>query len=135
MEQPLIGARALKKALPQILMGEEFQGLFESCAAKTDRFAVLVIRIDDLDKTLKHLGEDITSGVVVRLAQIIDGLSKTHPMEWGRLDQERFACFCPDRNEAVAVQVAKEISDGLPLSAKRPYQSGWPYTLSGPSKK
>jgi tetratricopeptide (TPR) repeat protein len=133
VEQPLIGARALKEAFPRMLMGEEFQGLFESCAAKIDRFAVLVIRIDDLDKTLKHLGKDITSGVVVRLAQIIDGLSKTHPMEWGRLGQERFACFCPDRNEAATVQVAKEIQRRLALIGKETVSVGvavypfWPF--------
>lgn len=133
MEHPLIGARALKEAFPQMLVGEEFQGLFESCVAKTERFAVLVIRIDDLDRTLKHLGEDITSGVVVRLARIIDDLSKTRPMKWGRLDQERFACFCPDRDEAAAVQSAKEIQRRLALIVKETVSVGvavypfWPF--------
>ena len=68
MEQPFVGADALKEAFPQMPVGEELQDLIESSAAKSDRFAVLVICIDDLEKTLKHLGEDITSGVIVRLA-------------------------------------------------------------------
>ena len=133
MEQPLIGANALKEAFPQMLVGEEFQGLFESSAAKSDRFAVLVIRIDDLDKTLKHLGEDITSGVVVRLARIIEGLSKSRPMKWGRLDRERFACFCPDTDEAAVVQLAKEIQQRLALTGKETVSVGvavypfWPF--------
>ena len=132
-QQLLVGANALKDAFPQMLVGEEFQGLFESFAAKTERFAVLVIRIDDLDKTLKHLGEDITSGVVVRLARIIEGLSKIRPMKWGRLDQERFACFCPDTDEAEAVQSAKEIQRRLALTGKETVSVGvavypfWPF--------
>ncbi|MCK4729149.1 MAG: DUF2225 domain-containing protein [Desulfobacterales bacterium] len=133
MEQPLVGANALKEVFPQVLVGEEVQGLFESSAAKTDRFAVLVIRIDDLDKTLKHLGEHITSGVVVRLAEIIDGLSKTRLMKWGRLDQERFACFCPERDEEAAVQLAKEIQRRLALTGEETVSVGvavypfWPF--------
>jgi len=133
VEQPLVGANALKEVFPQVLVGEEVQGLFESSAAKTDRFAVLVIRIDDLDKTLKHLGEHITSGVVVRLAEIIDGLSKTRLMKWGRLDQERFACFCPERDEEAAVQLAKEIQRRLALTGEETVSVGvavypfWPF--------
>ncbi len=133
MEQPLVGADALKEAFPQMPVGEEFQGLFESSATKNGRFAVLVVRIDGFDKTLKHLGEDITSGVVVRLARIIDGLSKTRPMKWGRLDQERFACFCPDMDEAAAVQLAKEIQGRLALVGEETVSVGlavypfWPF--------
>lgn len=132
-QQPLVGANALKEVFPQVLVGEEFQGLFESSAARSDRFAVLVIRIDDLDKTLKHLGEHITSGVVVRLAGIIDGLSKTRLMKWGRLDQERFACFCPERDEEAAVQLAKEIQRRLALTGEETVSVGvavypfWPF--------
>ncbi len=132
-QQPLVGANALKEVFPQVLVGEEFQGLFESSAARSDRFAVLVIRIDDLDRTLKHLGEHITSGVVVRLAEIIDGLSKTRPMKWGRLDQERFPCFCPERDEEAAVQLAKEIQRRLALTGEETVSVGvavypfWPF--------
>ena len=133
MKQPLVGAYALKEAFPQMPVGEEFQGLFESSAAKCDRFAVLVIRIDDFDKTLKLLGEDITSGVVVRLARIMEGLSKTRPMKWRRLDQDRFACFCPDTDEEAAVQLAKEIQQRLAHAGEQTVSVGvavyplWPF--------
>jgi tetratricopeptide (TPR) repeat protein len=132
-QQLLVGTNALKEAFPQMPVGEEFQGLFELSAAKSDPFAVLVIRIDDLDRTLKHLGEDITSAVVVRLARIIEGLSKTHPMKWGRLDQERFACFCPDMDEETAVQLAQEIQRRLSLAGEETVSVGvavhpfWPF--------
>lgn len=114
-------------------VGEEFHGFFDSSATKGDRFAVLVIRIDDFDRTLKQLGEDITSGVVVRLARIIDGLSKTRSIEWGRLDQERFACFCPDTDEQASVQLAKEIQRRLALVGEETVSVGvavhpfWPF--------
>lgn len=133
MEQPLVGANTLKQHFRQMPAGEEFQGLFESSAAKSDRFAVLVIRIDDFDKTLKHFGQDITSGVVVALAQIIDGVSKTSPIKWGRLDQERFACFCADMDEVAAIQLAKEIQSHLALAREDTASIGvavypfWPF--------
>ncbi|MBW1793997.1 MAG: tetratricopeptide repeat protein [Deltaproteobacteria bacterium] len=133
MKQPLVGANALKQAFPQMPVGEEFQGFFDSSATKGDRFAVLVIRIDDFDRTLKQLGEDITSGVVVRLARIIDGLSKTRSIEWGRLDQKRFACFCPDTDEEASVQLAKEIQRRLALVGEETVSVGvavhpfWPF--------
>ncbi len=133
MKQPLVGANALKQAFPQMPVAEEFQGFFNSSATKGDRFAVLVIRIDDFDRTLKQLGEDITSGVVVRLARIIDGLSKTRSIEWGRLDQERFACFCPDTDEQASVQLAKEIQRRLALVGEETVSVGvavhpfWPF--------
>jgi tetratricopeptide (TPR) repeat protein len=133
VKQPLVGANALKQAFPQMPVGEEFQGFFDSSATKGDRFAVLVIRIDDFDRTLKQLGEDITSGVVVRLARIIDGLSKTRSIEWGRLDQERFACFCPDTDEQASVQLAKEIQQRLALVGEETVSVGvavhpfWPF--------
>jgi tetratricopeptide (TPR) repeat protein len=133
MEEPLVGADALKEAFPHMPVGEEFQDLFESSAAKCDQFAVLVIRIDNLDKTLNQLGEGITSGVVVRLARIIDGLSKTRYMKWGRLDQERFASFYPDTNEVAAVELAKEIQRRLGLVGEETVSIGlavypfWPF--------
>ncbi len=133
MEQPLVGADALKEAFPQMPVGEEFRDLFESFAAQSDRFAVLVVRVDDLDKTLKQLGEAITSGVVVRLARIIDGLSKTRILKWGRLDQERFTCFYPDTDEVAAVQLAKEIQRRLGLVGEETVSVGlavypfWPF--------
>ncbi|NVL89894.1 MAG: tetratricopeptide repeat protein [Desulfobacterales bacterium] len=133
MEQTLIGANALKEAFPQMPVGDDFQNLFETSAGETDRFAVLVIRIDNFDKTLKHLGETITSAVIVRLARIIEGLSKTRTMKWGRLDRERFACFCPDMDEDAAVQLAQEIQRRLALTGEETVSIGvavspfWPF--------
>lgn len=133
MKQPLVGANALKEAFPLMDEGEEFQGIIESTAAKLDRFAVVVVGVDDFDKSLKHLGEDITSAVVVRLARIIEGLSKTRPMKWGRLDQERFVCFCPDTAEAAAVELANEIQQRLALVGEESVSVGvavypfWPF--------
>jgi len=133
VEHPLVGANTLKEAFPEMPVGEQFQYLFASSAAKSDRFTALVIRIDDFDKTLKHQGEDITAGVVVRLARIIDGLSKTRPMRWGCLDQDRFACFCPDMDEAVAIELSKEIQRRLALAGKETVSIGlavypfWPF--------
>ena len=113
--------------------GEAFQALFEASAAKTDRFAVLFIRVDDFDKTLKHVGENIMSDVVVRLARIMDGLSKTYPMQWGRLNEDRFACFCPDTDEAEAVRLAGQMQQRFALGDEYSISIGiavypfWPF--------
>lgn len=133
MEEPFVGTDALKDAFPQMPVGQEFQSLFETSAEKNDRFAMVIIHFDNFDKTLKQLGEDITSVVMVRLARIIHGLSKTCPMRWGRLDQERFACFCPDMDEAAAVQLSREIQGRLALVGEETVSVGvavypfWPF--------
>lgn len=105
----LAGTGALKEAFPDMPEGEECSRLLESCAAKSDEFAVLVIGLDNFGGVVKRLGVNVTASIMVRLARIIDGLSKAHAMEWGRIDQARFACFCPEMNETAAVQLANEI--------------------------
>ena len=114
-------------------VGEEFESLFESSANKNDRFAVLVICLDDFERMLKDYGEDITSGTLIRLARIIDAVSKAHAMQWGRLDQERFACLCPNVNEQAAVDFATEIQRRLALAGTQTVSIGvavypfWPF--------
>ena len=133
MEDSLVGENALKEALPDMPVGEELRAQFESFAVKSERFAVLVICIDDFDKTLKSLGENITSSVLLSVARIIDTLSKTRPMEWGRLDQQGFACFCPDTDEAAAVELARKIQLRLAVDSKETVSIGvaifpfWPF--------
>ncbi len=133
MDEPLVASNILKKIFPQMPVGEAFQALFEASAAKTDRFAVLFIRVDDFDKTLKHVGENIMSDVVVRLARIMDGLSKTYPMQWGRLNEDRFACFCPDTDEAEAVRLVGQMQQRFALPDEHSVSVGiavypfWPF--------
>jgi len=133
VDNPLVASNMLQDTFPQMPVGEAFQALFDASAAKAERFAVLVIRIDDLDKTLKHFGEDIALGIVSRLARIIDALSKTHPIKWGRLNEDRFACFCPDMDEAVAVRSARQIQQRLAVPDEQSVSIGiavypfWPF--------
>jgi tetratricopeptide (TPR) repeat protein len=133
VDEPWVASSILKETFPQIPAGEAFQALFEGSAAKTDRFAVLVIRIDDFDKTLKHSGENVTSAVVVRLARIIDALSNTYPMQWGRLNEDRFACFCPDTDEAAAAQLVGQMQQRFALPDEHSVSVGiavypfWPF--------
>lgn len=123
----------LQETFPRMPVGEAFQALFDASAAKTERFAVLVIRIDDLDKTLKHFGEHIASGIVARLARIIDAVSKPHATQWGRLNEDRFACFCPDMDEEAAVQVARQIQQRMAVPDEQSVSIGiavypfWPF--------
>ena len=114
-------------------VAEELQSLFDSFATEGDQFAVLVVRIDDFGMKLKQLGENLLSDVLLRLARIIEGLSKTRSTTWGRLDEERFACFCPEMDEEDSVQLAREVQRRLALVGAETVSVGvavypfWPF--------
>ena len=124
MEQPFVGAKTLEDAFPDIAVGDEFNRVFESHTAESDQFAVFVIRVDNFQKRLEQLGENITSQVILRLAKIIDGLSQTSSMKWGRLSQDRFGCACLDMDQADAVQLAEEMQRRLALAGKETVSIG-----------
>jgi tetratricopeptide (TPR) repeat protein len=133
VDQRFVGANTLKEAFPQMAVREELNGLFDSFAKEGDRFAVLVIRIDDFVMKSKQLGEGPSSDLLLRLARIIEGLSKMRSMKWGRLDQERFACFCPEMDEEDSVQLAEEVQRRLALVGEETVSVGlavhpfWPF--------
>ena len=133
MEGQLIGTNTLKEVFPDLPGPGQFEGFFESFTEKNDRFAVLVVRIDDFDKTLDHLGENITSSLVLSVARILDRMSKAVPMIWGRLSQEDFGCLCRDMDEASGLELAKEIQEKVKLTGKETVSIGialypfWPF--------
>ncbi|MBW1897373.1 MAG: diguanylate cyclase [Deltaproteobacteria bacterium] len=137
MEETMVGADALNQSFPQISGGEELDGFFESFAEKKDRFAVLVVRIDEFESVFEQLGETITTNLLMKLARVIDNLSKTTPMVWGRVGQDEFACLCQDMDEASGVELAKEIQRRLQLTAKETASIGlavypfWPFEKTG----
>jgi tetratricopeptide (TPR) repeat protein len=129
----MIGAEVLNQAFPKIPVGEEFNGFFESFVEEGDRFAVLVVRIDEYESLVEQLGENITANLVMRLARVIDGLSRTTPMVWGRVGQDEFAILCRDMDEAAALDTAREIQRRLQLTGKETASIGvaihpfWPF--------
>ncbi|MDY6837782.1 MAG: tetratricopeptide repeat protein [Thermodesulfobacteriota bacterium] len=133
MERPFVGGSILKEVFAEMPAGKQVRDLFESYAEKSDRFAVLVNRIDDFDKLLDGIGEGTASGIAVSLAGVIEGLRKTHPMEWGRMDDDQFVCFCPDMDEGAAVELAKKIQNSFTPSGKQTVSIGiavypfWPF--------
>jgi tetratricopeptide (TPR) repeat protein len=133
VEHRFAGGSILKKVFPQMPAGEQFREAFESSAEDSDRFAVLVSRVDGFDKLLNGIGEGTATGIVVSLAGVIDSVSDRHPMEWGRVDHDQFACFCPDMDEAEAVELARKIQDGLTASGEHTVSIGiaiypfWPF--------
>ncbi len=133
MENELVGAKALKEEFPDLPAPEQFQGFFESFAEKSDQFAVLVVRIDDFDKTLKHLGENITSNLLIKVGRIMEDLSKTVSMTCGRLSQEEFGCLCHDMDEISALELTNEIQRKLLVAGTETVSIGlavypfWPF--------
>ncbi len=133
MQQPLVGAGPIKEAFPKMMAGGQFRELFEPHAKSNDTFAAVVVGIDNFERTLENLGENITSGVLLNVAKTIDALSETTPMTWGRLDEARFACVCPDIDEPSAVRLAEALQKRLALEDEHTISVGlavypfWPF--------
>ncbi len=133
MEQTLVGAKALKAKFPQLPVGEEFKALFRSSVEEVEQFAVLVVRLDRSQERPNDLEKDVISDFALKMARILDGITKTRPMTWGRLDQERFACLCPNMNEAEALELAEEIQRRFMISGDQTASTGlavhpfWPF--------
>jgi tetratricopeptide (TPR) repeat protein len=133
VDKLLVGTKILKEDFPEMPIGEGFESLSQTCVDDTEQFAALVVSIDDFPKRLEHVGKDASAGVVVRLARILDGMTKTRSMTWGRLDQERFACLCTDMDEKNAVALAKELQRRFMLSGDDTVSVGlavypfWPF--------
>jgi tetratricopeptide (TPR) repeat protein len=133
VENQLVGANTLKEVFPDLPEPEQFQKIFESFAKEKDQFAVLVLRVDDFDKTLEHLGENITSNLLLNMARIIENLSKTASMTWGRISQDEFGCLCGDMDEVSGLEMAKIIQERVKLSGQETVSIGlavypfWPF--------
>ena len=133
MENQFVGANTLKEVFPDLPDPQQFQGLFESFIKKSDRFAVLVVRIDNFDKTFENLGENITSSLLLTVARIIDGLRRTVSMTWGRLSQDEFVCLCQDMDEVSGLELAKKMQERVNLTGKETASIGlavypfWPF--------
>jgi len=133
VEDALVGANALKEEFPDLPTPGQFQGVFETFAKKSNRFAVLVVCIDDFRKTLERLGENITADLLVRITRIIEGLSKTSHMTWGRFRHEEFGCLCQDMDEAPGLELAKEIQKRVQMAGEETVSIGlavypfWPF--------
>ncbi len=133
MENQLVGANALEEEFPDLIAPEQFPRLFESFASNSNRFAVLVVRVDDFDKTLEHLGENITSNLLISVARTIEGLSKRLPMSWGQISQDEFGCLCQDMDEVSGLALAKELQRKLQVAGEETVSIGlavypfWPF--------
>ncbi|MBW1858603.1 MAG: tetratricopeptide repeat protein, partial [Deltaproteobacteria bacterium] len=133
MEDELVGANALKEEFRDLPTPEQFPGVFESFAEKTNRFAVLVVRIDDFITIFERLGENITSNLLVRVGRIIESMSRTSGMTWGRLRHEEFACLCQDVDEPKGLELAEEIRNRVQIGGEETVSIGlavfpfWPF--------
>lgn len=133
MESQLVGANTLNEVFPDLPAPEQFQELFETFIDESDRFAVLVLRIDDFDKTLENLGENISSSLLLSVARVIANLSKTVSMTWGRISQDEFGCLCRDMDEVSGLELAKRIQEKVQLTGKETVSIGlavypfWPF--------
>ena len=133
MDQLLIGAKILKEEFPEMPIGDSFESLCQTGTDDTEQFSVLVVSIDDFPKRLEDGGKDAAVKVIVRLARIFDGMSKTRSMTWGRLSQDRFACLCLDMDEEQTVELAKELQRRFILSGEDTVSVGlavypfWPF--------
>jgi tetratricopeptide (TPR) repeat protein len=133
VEEELVGAEALEEEFPDLPTPERFPEVFESFAEKNDRFAVLVVRIDDFVTIFESLGENITSNLLVRVARILESMSRTSGMTWGRLRHEEFGCLFQDVDEAKGLELAEEIRNRVQVAGEETVSVGlavypfWPF--------
>jgi tetratricopeptide (TPR) repeat protein len=133
MEQCFVEGNILKEVFAEMPTGRRVRDLFASHAEKTDRFAVLVNRMDDFNRLPGDMGKGTASGVAFNLAGVIEHLSNGCSMKWGRIDDDQFACFCPDMGEEAAVELASKIQNGLGPSGRQTISIGiavypfWPF--------
>ena len=133
MEDDLVGAHALKEEFPDLPTPERFPEVFESFAEENNRFAVLVVRLDDFVTIFERLGENITSNLLVRVGRILENMSRTSGMTWGRLRPEEFVCLFQDVDESKALELAKEIRNRVQVAGEETVSIGlavypfWPF--------
>ena len=133
MEDELVGAHALMEEYPDLPTPERFQEVFESFAEKNDRFAVLVVRLDDFVTIFESLGENITGNLLVRIGRILESMSRTSDMTWGWLRHEEFACLFEGVNESKGLELAKEIRNRVQAAGEETVSIGlavypfWPF--------
>ncbi len=133
MGTPFVGTEILHKCFPLMPTGDACRNQFLAFAQKTARFAALVIRVDDFEKLLEERGEGGASAILVKLAEVMAEMGQARPLEWGRLDEERFACFCTELGEADAVVFAREIQERVTILAEETVSIGvavypfWPF--------
>jgi tetratricopeptide (TPR) repeat protein len=112
---------------------ERFPEVFASFAEKNDRFAVLVVRIDDFVTIFERLGENITSNLLVRVGRILESMSRTSGMVWGRLRHEEFGCLFQDVGEAKGLELAEDIRNRVKVAGEETVSVGlavypfWPF--------
>jgi tetratricopeptide (TPR) repeat protein len=136
VEDELVGAHALKEEFPDLPTPERFPEVFESFAEKNDRFAVLVVRLDDFVTIFERLGENITANLLVRVGRILENMSRTSGMTWGQLRHEEFACLFQEVDESKGLKLAKEIRSRVQAAGEETVSIGlavypfWPFEKS-----
>jgi tetratricopeptide (TPR) repeat protein len=94
---------------------------------------VLVVRIDDFVKLFERLGENITSNLLVRVGRVLENMSRTSGMVWGRLRHEEFGCLFKGVDEAKALELAEEIQNRVKVAGEETVSIGlavypfWPF--------
>jgi tetratricopeptide (TPR) repeat protein len=133
VESQVVGANTLNEVFPDLPAPEQFQRFFETFIDESERFSVLVLRIDDFDKTLENLGENFTASLLLSVARVISGLSKAVSMTWGRISQDEFGCLCQDMDEVSGLELAKRVQEKIQLTGKETVSIGlavypfWPF--------
>lgn len=112
-ETPLPDSNLLAKTFPDILSGQTF---IDDALSKLDsaaKFEAMVIRIDAFRSDNKETGSRPKTDLWIDVAKIIDTICRRENGIWGRLDQDRFGCFFPAREETSALELAETIQKKL----------------------
>lgn len=113
---PSAATNKIKKAFPDILVGQNFikkaVTLFESSA----EFDAMVIKIDSLNHNDTETAGNDEINLWLDVAGVIDTICKQEGGMWGRLDRGMLGCFFAQKNQTSPVELAQKIKNSLAKS-------------------
>lgn len=112
------GTEKLEDICPGLPAGTQAQTHFEAISRHHDRFAVLVIRIDDFYNIVERFGRNQASELIVSLALTAQRLGAESSMLCARPFEDRLAYLCPGLDQQGATALGRKIQDAFADTAK-----------------
>ncbi|MFC1828287.1 hypothetical protein ACFL0O_01585 [Thermodesulfobacteriota bacterium] len=108
-----VGQDELSKAFPDNLTGNSF---FDHALARLDsspKFGAAVIRIDTPDDQDDNVEHAITIDLCMDVARVIDTVCNSENGIWGRLGNDLFGCYFPEKSAERCVELAENMRERL----------------------
>ncbi len=108
--EPFPGQERLSVEFPDALVGKAFIDLSLNHLSSAFAFTAWVLKIDGFQD---HTDNDTAVDTLIEVAKIIQQCSLKNNGLWGRLNQDRFGCFLPEKNIPACVEIAEKVQQTL----------------------